>query len=328
MHCNFTLTSCFDISVIAAVGGLNIFNWASKPTDSEGGRSPITTPTDGNPRFVRSSIESDISLHAPAAQRKKASDVPGFNMTPKYEPNPVDFGGFSMKPTYEPNPPFLTTPDGDMPPIPHAGEEPPPLPPPRRPVSPNPLDGSRRLSPPKQISLDDNIPHKNVHRSMSEGSMEPPPPFQRQLSDPPDSEPPPLPARGAVARPQQFAPIREDIEDLEYPPTFPPSPPRTPPIPKRNSPKINELKAKFERPTQGAAAATDHSKDSSGKPRLPQRLGERTSPDGRARPLPGEPQVDVLIDGVPPPLPAKGSQTQLMQNVALEDLEVSSIQEF
>ncbi|XP_072033461.1 phosphatidylinositol 3,4,5-trisphosphate 5-phosphatase 1-like isoform X2 [Amphiura filiformis] len=306
------------------VGGLNFFNWSAKPAEAEGTtRSPIPTPTDGTPRLIRSSDDSDMNLpsaaaaSAGAARKKGSTDTTGFNMKATYEPNPVDITGFNLKPSYEPNPPFLTTPtEGDLPTL-HMGEEPPPLPPPRRPVSPNPLEG-RKLSPPKQISLDDLVPNKvGVHRTMSEGStssisdLSPSPnTYRRQLSDPPEGEPPPLPARGPVR--QQFAPIREDIEDLEYPP----SPPSTPPIPKRNSPKIRELRAKFEKPRGGASA--EPSGDGI-KPRLPQRLGERTSPDGRARPLPGEPQVDVLIDGIPPPLPAKGSQQPGV--TTLDDLE-------
>ncbi len=310
---------------------MNFFNWSAKPAEADGAsRSPIPTPTDGNPRFPRTSDSGDGDLTptsaagAKAARKKGASDTSGFNMKPTYEPNPVDISGFNMKPNYEPNPPFLTgPPEGDLPSPNTAmamGIEPPPLPPPRRSDNPSPLDG-RRLSPPNKISLDDLVPNKrDVHRTMSEGSPSPIPDlspnvYRRQLSDPPDSEPPPLPARGNPRQQHQFAPIREDVEDIL---DYPPSPPSTPPIPKRNSPKINELKAKFERPRGGASAEPQREL---AKPKLPTRLGERTSPDGRARPLPGEQDVNILIDGVPPPLPAKGSQS-LQSGAQLEDLEV------
>ena len=301
----------------------NIFNWSAKPSEGEGQqRSPISTPTDLYPTSrSRGSegSETELGLLVPGGAGTTAA---GRRRTP-------DFSGFNMRPSYEPNPPFLHTPEDE--------DGPPPLPPPRRAPSPNPLELLRKHSPPKQISLDQPIPQKQpVLRTLSEGAMNvtstnghnrdlSPVIPSRPITEPVDAAdaPPPLPARTAPPR-QHFAPIREDLEDFEYLPATTNTPEGSPPIPKRtNSPKITELKAKFEIPNTSSLQQSSN-RDEMGKPALPRRLGERTSPDGRARPLPGEASSVEVVSPPPPPLPAKGSLVVQLQTTVpqLEDLEV------
>ena len=228
--------------------------------------------------------------------------------------------------------------DGDQPPPlppPRPGVNPLSTPPP-----PNPMDGGEYMglcmdAPPPTTSRTLSAEQSTMGMNMSAGwggapiekprlrptrsvppeSMQnevPPPlpsrqPPQRAISR--EGAPPPLPARPAHGLPNMHnLPERSDSEASEDAAwTGSNSPPRRtpPPLPpgQGNPSNVLRLRDHWEsRSRDSSPEGVRSSMDRDGKPNLPMRLAERTAPEGRASSSSDDVQ---LLDGLPPPLPAK-----------------------
>ncbi|XP_022093865.1 phosphatidylinositol 3,4,5-trisphosphate 5-phosphatase 2B-like isoform X2 [Acanthaster planci] len=211
---------------------------------------------------------------------------------------------------------------------------PPPLPPPRRgasPVTPDVIQSNelttRQLKPPKQLSLETSLTS-----DMSKPSL------RACLSNPGDREPwdttliltrAKSPLAGCwdnhLPRLERPLPIPPPPEIHDCPPRADPAL-RSPPalqaitrgIPKKparkQSPgKVRQLRAQFEKSNHNEEGSPENAKiflEEGGKPPLPQRMGEV------------RPSEDILIEGLPPPLPAKSKTPPKSQMSDMEEYEV------
>ncbi|XP_038050530.1 phosphatidylinositol 3,4,5-trisphosphate 5-phosphatase 2B-like isoform X2 [Patiria miniata] len=206
---------------------------------------------------------------------------------------------------------------------------PPPLPPPRRGASPVTPDvvppgdmSSRQLQPPKQLSLESILTSNR-------------PPLRGCLSSPGDREISPSRAKSPTPGSRDEHLHRPERRLPQPPPEIHDSPPRidpslcSPPVAvptqpsstrvprkpqRRQSPgKVLALRAQFEKSSSTEDSPPENAKmfpEDVGKPPLPRRTVE------------SRPSEDVLIEGLPPPLPAKSKTPPKNQMVDMEEYEV------
>ncbi|XP_030837928.1 phosphatidylinositol 3,4,5-trisphosphate 5-phosphatase 2B isoform X1 [Strongylocentrotus purpuratus] len=155
-----------------------------------------------------------------------------------------------------------------------------------------------------------------------------PPPLPSRLPAPPQRSlsrdvalPPPLPARPSLTLPP-FHPERSDSETSDEGQVLEHSPPRRTP-PALPGQQVSRLRDHWER-----RSSRDSSPDSNrssvdtgdAKPALPLRITERMAPDGR----PSSSSTDdgqLLLEGLPPPLPSKSRQNTPPRRTTDTELE-------